>query len=486
MGEFITILFGTSAPSPAAVEYDKSMIVGDGSAQLATSKLYSVTNSDWTTQLEDDGFSDAEQIYKSVADFFAASPTPENLFIYAYVAAVDVEYTDVLLQKIDDTTWEIPSKPPEGWGPGATGLERVRYYGCPAVGTGFQWNYSNGNTGMAFTVLANSQSVWTGQVRFPNGLTGQSGAVVTEANLVNTCKITADFTINTGIGGVGETIADYDVNLISLALENGTTLKNYGTTVFGTSQVNDLDTMMSAISGKQCIFFYAMPGDVNPSDVIDGGGGVTWGSLRSIVGQREDFVALKAKPSTTQDDMASGYMGMTSATHPHDTMGFARPHMAIVEQEPNLNQGQWRDANTNYILQKNFLANAPFMIVRGFTFGTDANSDRINAVRSKYIILQTLRNGLWSLLAGRKVRMSYKGIVKVEEHIKGIFAGLVSNDIIDSFAYVRIPLKNDYLANNAAAQLATARSEISGIRIGYYWNRSLEEIVVTALVNEAV
>ena len=102
-----------------------------------------------------------------------------------------------------------------------------------------------------------------------------------------------------------------------------------------------------------CIFFYATPGNADPDDLITGGGGVKWGSLKSIVGQREDFVHFKSKPSTTQDDMASGLMGMTSATHPHTTMGFARPHMAIAEQEPTLNQGKWRDSQTNYIVQKN-------------------------------------------------------------------------------------------------------------------------------------
>ena len=485
MGEFITILFGESAVAPAAVEYDKSMVVGDGSAQLASSKLYAVTNIDWQTVLQEDGFSDSEQIYKSVADFFSASPTPENLFVYAYVAGIDTDYTDVMLAKIDDTTWEIPSKPPEGWAPSSTGIARVRFYNCPAV-TGYQWNYQDGSTGQGFTEVKNSQDDWNGQLRFPNGLSGLSGDPVTEANLGTNCKITADFTINPDKGGVGEKIAEYDINMVSLALENSQSAKNYSTNVFGTSQVNDLDTMMSAIAGKQCIFFYALPGDVDPADLVSGGGGVDWGTLKSIVGQREDFSPIKAKPSTTQDDMSSGLMGMTSATHPHTTMGFSRPHMAIYEQEPTLNQGKWRDAQTNYIIQKRFLSGAPFMIVRGFTFGTDVNSDRINAVRCKYIILRSLRNGIWSLLASQSVRMSYKGIVKTEEHIKGIMAGLVGDDIIDSVAYVRIPLKTDFLANNAAAKAAAALSQISGIRIGYYWNRSLEEIVVTALINEAV
>ncbi len=484
MGEFITILFGASAAAPTAVEYDKSMIVGDGSAQLASSKLYAVTNEDWQTQLEDDGFSDSEQIYKSVADFFAATPTPESLFVYAYVSGADADYTDITLNKIDDTTWEIPSKPPEGWGPGATGLARVRFY--HPTSTGFQWNYQDGSTGLGFTVGVDSQSNWNGELTFPNGLSGQSGAFVPETNLGTTSKISVDFTIDPNKGGVGEKIAEYDINMVSLALENNTALKDYATNVFGTSQVNDLDTMMSAIAGKQCIFIYASPGDADPDDAISGGGGVTWGSLKSIVGQREDFSFIKAKPSVTQDDMASGLLGICSATHPHTGIGFARPHMAIVEQEPLLNQGKWREAQTNYIIQKRFLAGSPFMIVRGFTFGTDVNSDRINAVRCKYIILRTLRNGLWSLLASQTVRMSYKGIVKVEEQIKGIFTGLAKDDIIDSFAYVRIPLKFDFLAKNAASVLAAQRSEISGIRIGYYWNRSLEEITVTALINEAL
>ena len=484
MGEFITILFGPSAPAPAAVEYDKSMIVGDGSAQLASSKLYAVTNTDWQTQLEDDGFSDSEQIYKSVADFFAASPSPENLFVYAYVAGVDADYSDMMLTKIDGNTWEIPSKPPEGWGPSSTGTARVRFY--HPTSTGFQWNYQDGSTGMGFTVGKDSQNLWNGQLTFPNGLSGQSGSVVLESVLGTDEKITVDFTIDPNKGGVGEKIKEYDINMVSLALENSQSLKNYSSNVFGTSQVNDLDTMMSAIAGKMCIFIYASPGDVDPDDVISGGGGVKWGSLKSIVGQREDFSFIKAKPSTTKDDMASGLMGICSATHPHTGIGFARPHMAIVEQEPILNQGKWRDAQTNYIVQKRFLAGAPFMIVRGFTFGTDANSDRINIVRCKYIILKTLRNGLWSLLSSQTVRMSYKGIVRVEEQIKGIFAGLVADDIVDSFSYVRIPLKYDFLAKNAASRLAAQRSEISGIRIGYYFNRSLEEIVVTALINEAV
>lgn len=480
MGEFITIFFGPSAAEPAAVEYDKSMIVGDGSAHLSSSKLYALTSDTWDSTLEDDGFSSSDQLYNSVADFFAASPTPEMVYAYAYVAASAVEWEDVPLTPVDDTIWEIPSKPPKGFGPGGTGLERVRFY---HPGTGFQWNYANGATGLAFTVKKDFQGNWNGQIEFPNGLTGTSGAIVNPLEVDDT--ITVDFTME-GKGGIGEQISEYGINMVTLALNNSDDIKNYPTNVFGTSQVDDLDTMMSAIAGKQCIFIYALPGDADPNDDISGGGGVKWDSLKSIVGQREDFVAVKAKPSTTQDDMASGLMGMCSSTHPHIGMGFARPHMAIKEREPILNQAKWRKAQTNYIIQRNELSGAPFMIVRGFTFGTDVNSDRINAVRCKYIILQTLRNGLWGLLAGRTVRMNYKGMVKIEEKIKAIFAQLVADDIVDKFVYVKIPLKANFLANDAVAQAANAAKRVTGIQIGYEWNHSLEEITISALINEAV
>ena len=481
MGEFITIFFGPSAVAPAAVEHDKSMIVGDGSAHLSSSKLYVLTSDTWDSILEDDGFSSSDQLYKSVADFFAASPTPEQVYVYAYVADSDVEWEDVPLTPIDDTTWEIPSKPPEGFGPGGTGLERVRFY--HPTSTGYQWNYSNGATGLSFTVLTDSQGNWNGQLRFPNGLTGQSGAIVKPVESDD--KITVDFTIGSR-GSIGDQISEYGINMISLALENSESLKNYNSNIFGTSQVHDLDTMMSAIAGKQCIFIYALPGNANPDDLITGGGGVKWGSLKSIVGQREDFVDIKAIPSTTQDDMASGLLGMCSSTHPHIGIGFARPHMAIKEQEPVINQVKWRDAQTNYIIQNRYLAGEPFMVVRGFTFGTDVNSDRINAVRCKYIILRTLRNGLWSLLASRNVRMNYKGMVKIEEKIKAIFAQLVADDIVDKFVYVRNPLKEHFLVNDDVAKAANAAKRVSGIKIGYEWNHSLEEIEITALINEAV
>ena len=480
MGEFISIFFGPSAVAPAAVEFDKSMIVGDGSAHLSSSKLYLLTQTAWQSTLEDDGFSDSDQLYNSVADFFAASPSPEQVYAYGYVSGSDVEYEDVPLSPVDDTIWEIPSKPPKGFYPAGTGLERVRFY---HPGTGFQWNYADGSIGLAWTKGEDSQGNWNGQMTFPNGLTGTSGPIVKPVEADD--KITVDFTMGTK-GSVGDQIAEYGINMVSLALANTDSITDYATNVFGTGQVDDLDTMMSSIAGKQCIFIYAIPGNANPNDVISGGGGVKWGSLKSIVGQREDFVAIKAKPSATQDDMASGLLGICSAAHPHTGIGFSRPHMAIKEREPIINSAKWRLAQTNYIIQRNELSGQPFMIVRGFTFGTDVNSDRINAVRCKYIILQTLRNGLWALLSSQTVRMSYKGMVKIEEKIRSIFAQLVADDIVDRFVYVRVPLKDNFLANDDVAKAANASKRVSGIKIGYEWNHSLEEITVSALINEAV
>lgn len=481
MGEFITIFFGPSAAAPAAVEYDKSMIVGDGSSHLGSSKLYLLTKDGWDATLEDDGFTNSDQLYKSVADFFSASPSPEQVYAYAYVADGDVEWENVPLTPIDDTIWEIPSKPPKGFYPGGTGHMAVRFY--HPTSTEFQWNTSNGATGLAFTVKTDYQGNWNGQLEFPNGLTGQSGAIVKPVELDD--KITVDFTMGSR-GGVGEQISEYGINMVTLALENTDSLKNYSTNIFGTSQVDDLDTMMSAIAGKQCIFIYAVPGDANPDDLITGGGGLAWDGLKSIVGQREDFVNFKAKPSATKDDMASGLMGICSSTHPHTGIGFARPHMAIKERESIINQAKWKQAQTNYIIQRNELAGQPFMIVRGFTFGTDVNSDRINAVRCKYIILQTLRNGLWSMLSSQTVRMTYKGMVRIEEKIRAIFSQLVADDIVDKFVYVKIPLKANFLVNDDVAKAANAAKRVSGIQIGYEWNHSLEEITISALINEAV
>jgi len=82
--------------------------------------------------------------------------------------------------------------------------------------------------------------------------------------------------------------------------------------------------------------------------------------------------------------------------------------------------------------------------------------------------------------------MNYKGMVKIEEKIKAIFAQLVADDIVDKFVYVRNPLKEHFLVNDDVAKAANAAKRVSGIKIGYEWNHSLEEIEITALINEAV
>ncbi len=77
MGEFITIFFGPSAAAAAAVEYDKSMIVGDGSAHLSSSKLYLLTQTTWETQLED-----VLKVWENILfDFYASFDRKEAIII---------------------------------------------------------------------------------------------------------------------------------------------------------------------------------------------------------------------------------------------------------------------------------------------------------------------------------------------------------------------------------------------------------------------
>ena len=132
------------------------------------------------------------------------------------------------------------------------------------------------------------------------------------------------------------------------------------------------------------------------------------------------------------------------------------------------------------------LSGDPFAVVRGFTLGTDSNSDRIEAVRCKFIIVQTLRNALISLLSARTVRMSYQGMQSVKKQIEAVFSTLQDQGIVDGLVSVEIPVEDDLLLNNAAAKLARQKKQIPAIRVAYLWNTSLEEIVITALINEAV
>ena len=50
-------MFGSSSAIPKAVEYDKAMIVGDGSpSTLSESTMYELDPTSWQSTLEDDGF----------------------------------------------------------------------------------------------------------------------------------------------------------------------------------------------------------------------------------------------------------------------------------------------------------------------------------------------------------------------------------------------------------------------------------------------
>ena len=90
------------------------------------------------------------------------------------------------------------------------------------------------------------------------------------------------------------------------------------------------------------------------------------------------------------------------------------------------------------------------------------------------------------LLSSQTVRMTYKGMVKIEQKIESIFAQLVADDIIDKFVYVNNPLKEHFLVMDDVAKAANASKKVSGIKAGYWWNHSLEEITITALINEAL
>ena len=80
MGDYLTVYLGTSTAGPKAVEWDKTMIVGDGQGILTDSKVYELTPDDWQTQLIDDGFTTSSTLYKSAAVYFMASPSPQRLF----------------------------------------------------------------------------------------------------------------------------------------------------------------------------------------------------------------------------------------------------------------------------------------------------------------------------------------------------------------------------------------------------------------------
>lgn len=477
MGEYLTIIWDTTAPTPAAVSWDNSMLIVKGSeATLSESTLYAVTADNWSSVLTNAGFSTSSQAYKSTADYYAASPTPGgDLYVMALVSGTVDTYNNVSLEKVEENLYETPIKPPLGF----AGEEQVRYY-PDADETGYFINTADGNTGLGFTVVDDSFGNWTGRLDFISGLSGFQ----IDDPLLDGSKVTASFTVGSQMGDLGDNLEQYGINMMAAAYANTTTKEDYpaGETYFGT-QTEDLSRFMSAIAGKNTIFFWALPGAADPKDTASGFGDV-WYNIRTNLGAREDVALIKATPSATEDDMAAGYMGMTAGEHPHTTLTFKTLHMGISGPEGKINRSYWNDAQVASPMQRRELAGNPNLITHGFTLGSGYSS-RINYVRCKYIIDKELTNTLWALLASRKVRMSYQGMQLVKSTIQGLFKTLTDQGIVDGLAYVRIPIEIDLKNNTAAGKAARAAREIPSIEIGFYWYSSLEKITITGLRNEA-
>jgi len=479
MGEYLTIYFGTSTAGPKAVEWDKSMVVGDGSGKVSESKVYALTPDDWETQLTDDGFTSADTLYKSIAVFFSASPAPQSLWAYAHVAGAEVDYNDVPLEYVQGNTWEIPIKPPTGFGPGGTGIEQVKFYHCGAnVVATAQINAADGATGIGFTVEVDGAGNWTGQLTFDNGLSGINGII----NPITTdCSITVDFSANTS-SGLSSALTEYGINMVSLALDNDSIIEQYTDNVFG-SQLDDIMTMLNAIAGKNIQFFYALPGGAQPETTITATGN-KWKELKSLMGAREDVSVIKVIPSALNHDPASGYMAMTSISHPHKQMSFAEPHFGVQEAEPPINRGKWRTGQIACLMKRTQLSGEPYLVTYGFTFGS-GDAARINGVRCRTIMAQSLINNLWALLARRDTLMSYGGMQKVRATIDATFKILIDQGIIDGLVSIYIPIEEDLLNNTVAGQLARAQRLVPAVEIEYLWNTSVEKIIITRAENVA-
>lgn len=475
MGEYITIIWDTESPSSAAVPWDNSLLVVQGSeASLSSSTVYACTSDTWSTVLTNAGFTASSQAYKSAAQFFGASPTPGGtLYVLGLVSGTVDTYTDVQMRKVTSTIYETPLKPPLGF----SGDQQVKYF-PDADATGYFINKADGSLGIGFTVNTDNAGNWTGRLTFASGLSG----VTIDSPPNSDGLITCSFRIGSATSDISETIENYQINMMAAAYPNTRTTTNFTTTYFG-SQVNDYMRFTNATAGKNCILFSCLPGN---AQVGTSGTSLSsnWEDLKNLIGQREDFAAIKAKPSSLNHDMAAGYMGMTAGTHPHTTMSFATPHMGIQEEESLINRNYWNKGQIASPMTRRELSGSPYLISHGFTFGTGYSS-RINYVRCKYIIAQTLRNGLWELLASRKVKMSYAGMQLVKNKISGIFKTLQDQGIHDGLAYVRIPIETDLKNNTSAGQDARAAREIPSIEIGFYWYSSLESIIITGIRNEA-
>lgn len=477
MGEYLTIIWDAETPAAAAVPWDNCMLVVHGSeASLGSSTVIACTTDDWTTQLTSAGFSASDEGYKSVAQFFAASPTPgSTLYVLALVSgSVDI-YQDTKLLKVTDYIYETALKPPLGF----YGAQRVKYFPDADL-TGYWYNNQDGTVGMGFTIENDVQGNWTGRLNFANGLSG----VTIDKPPNSDGKVLASFRIGKATADVSENIELYGINMMAANVPNTKNKVNYATAdCYYGSQSADLSRFTNAIAGKNCLFFWALPGNAkhNTSGV---GISVNWENLKNFIGAREDVAVIKARPSSSNHDMAAGYMGMTAGSHPHTTMSFAVPHMGVQEEESKIARTYWNDGQIASPMERKELSGSPFLISHGFTLGVGYSS-RINYIRCKYIISANLVNGLWALLASRKVRMSYAGMQLVRNAIAGIFKTLQDQGIHDGLAYINIPIEDDLKNNTAAGSQARAAREIPSIEIGFYWYSSLEKITITGIRNEA-
>jgi len=477
MGEYLTIIWDAETPAAAQVPWDNSLLVVHGSeASLTASEVIACTADDWSAQLTSKGFSETDQGYLSVSNFFAASPTPGGtLYVLALVSGTVDIYQDTLMRKVTDYIYETPLKPPLGF----YGAQRVKYFPDADL-TGYWYNNADGSVGMGFTVESDEQGNWTGRLNFLNGLSG----VTIDKPPKSGGKILISFRIGKATADVSEALEDYGINLMAASYPNTRTKTNYtaGDCYYG-SQSADLSRFTNAIAGKNCGFFWNWPGNaqVGTSGV---GFSVNWENLKQFVGQREDVSVIRIKPSSSNHDMSAGIMGMTAATHPHKTMTFALPHMGIQEPSSLIDQTYLNNGQIISAMQRRELSGNPFLLTYGFTFGTGYSS-RINYVRCKYIISANLKNGLWELFVSRAVRMSYGGMQLVRNKIAGIFKTLRDQGIHDGLAYIRIPIENDLKDNTAAGIAARAARTIPSIEIGFYWYSSLEKIIITGIRNEA-
>lgn len=479
-GDPIKIYWDQESAAPKAVVWENPMLIGNVSGTISEEDagLRQITSA---SDLLDLGYSEDSRMYKSASVFFQASPTPESLYVYEYYPGSTTSYEDVPLDYTQENTFESPLKPPEGF----TGDEKVTFY-CSDEDEDGTENYANGGTGMGFKIITDESGNWTGRLDFLSGLSGAECGIVED--LDESYKITADIDIGDA-GKMSETIGKKNINMIAMALDNDSDRKNYtndpegadDSTVFGESEADDILKIRNAIAGENCFFFYALPGDADPGDEIDGVTDISWKDLKNLVGAQDIFAPIKLIPSA-DDDMAAGYMGMTAATHPHVTMYMAEPHMGVKEPEPRINQAMWDDAQISYGQLFDNLTGEPILIMKGYTFGS-GDFSRVNGARCKYILGQTLINNLTALLAERNTYMSVSGCQRVESRIRGTLNTLIDEGIIDGVQSVEIPIISDLRNNTEAGKIAAQQRRIPAVRITYEWETSVETIVITSMDN---